>query len=50
MPAGPLATEITDPDDPRLDDFRDLATADRRPDRPGGRGLVIAEGVVVVRR
>src|SRR5919202_1103358 len=26
------------------------ATADRRPDRPGGRGLVIAEGVVVVRR
>lgn len=36
--------------DPRLDDFRDLTTADRRPDRPGGRGLVIAEGVVVVRR
>lgn len=42
--------EIADPDDPRLDDFRDLTTADRRPDRPGGRGLVIAEGVVVVRR
>lgn len=42
--------EITDPDDPRLDDFRDLTTADRRPDRPGGRGLVIAEGTVVVRR
>jgi tRNA G18 (ribose-2'-O)-methylase SpoU len=38
------------PADPRLDDFRDLTTADRRPDRPGGRGLVIAEGVVVVRR
>jgi tRNA G18 (ribose-2'-O)-methylase SpoU len=36
--------------DARLDDFRDLTTADRRPDRPGGRGLVIAEGVVVVRR
>jgi tRNA G18 (ribose-2'-O)-methylase SpoU len=36
--------------DPRLDDFRDLSTADRRPDRPGGRGLVIAEGTVVVRR
>ncbi|EHR52916.1 rRNA methylase [Saccharomonospora marina XMU15] len=36
--------------DPRLDDFRDLTTADRRPDRPGGRGLVIAEGTVVVRR
>ena len=41
---------ITDPSDPRLADFRDLTTADRRPDRPGGRGLVIAEGVVVVRR
>ncbi|HVV11652.1 RNA methyltransferase [Amycolatopsis sp.] len=36
--------------DPRLDDFRALSTADRRPDRPGGRGLVIAEGTVVVRR
>src|SRR5262249_47365592 len=34
----------------RLADFRDLTLADRRPDRPGGRGLVIAEGVVVVRR
>ncbi|WP_089301518.1 TrmH family RNA methyltransferase [Haloechinothrix alba] len=36
--------------DRRVDDFRDLARADRRPDRPGGRGLVIAEGTVVVRR
>jgi tRNA G18 (ribose-2'-O)-methylase SpoU len=36
--------------DERLDDFRDLTTADRRPDRPGGRGLVLAEGTVVVRR
>lgn len=43
-------TRVADPDDPRLDDFRDLTTADRRPDRPGGKGLVIAEGVVVVRR
>ncbi|WP_197318777.1 RNA methyltransferase [Saccharomonospora sp. NB11] len=42
--------EIDDAADPRVDDFRDLTTADRRPDRPGGRGLVIAEGVVVVRR
>ncbi len=42
--------EIGDPEDPRLDDFRDLSLADRRPDRPGGRGLVIAEGTVVVRR
>lgn len=44
------AIEIDDPADTRLDDFRDLARADRRPDRPGGRGLVIAEGTVVVRR
>ena len=42
--------EVTDPDDDRLADFRDLTTADRRPDRPGGRGLVLAEGAVVVRR
>ncbi len=42
--------EISDVDDPRVDDFRDLSRADRRPDRPGGRGLVIAEGVVVVER
>ncbi|WP_460404567.1 TrmH family RNA methyltransferase [Actinophytocola sediminis] len=42
--------EVPAPDDARLDEFRDLTTADRRPDRPGGRGLVIAEGVVVVRR
>ena len=44
------AVPISDPADPRLDEFRDLSDADRRPDRPGGRGLVIAEGVVVVRR
>lgn len=42
--------QVADPADPRLADFRDLTRADRRPDRPGGRGLVIAEGVVVVRR
>jgi len=42
--------EIDDPSDARLADFRNLSVADRRPDRPGGRGLVIAEGVVVVRR
>jgi tRNA G18 (ribose-2'-O)-methylase SpoU len=41
---------LAEPADTRLDDFRDLTTADRRPDRPGGKGLVIAEGVVVVRR
>lgn len=38
---------ITDPADPRLDDFRDLSDADVRPDR---RGVVIAEGVSVVER
>lgn len=39
--------EITDPGDPRLADFRNLADADVRPDR---RGIVIAEGVNVVER
>lgn len=42
--------EIRDAADLRLADFRDLTRADRRPDRPGGAGLVIAEGVPVVRR
>ena len=42
--------DIDDPDDPRLDDFRDLNSVDRRPDLPTGKGLVIAEGVLVVRR
>jgi tRNA G18 (ribose-2'-O)-methylase SpoU len=39
--------EVSDPDDPRLADFRALADADVRPDR---RGVVIAEGVNVVSR
>ncbi|AHH15531.1 putative tRNA/rRNA methyltransferase [Nocardia nova SH22a] len=42
--------DIADPGDPRVADFRDLNSADRRPDLPGGKGLVIAEGVVVVQR
>ncbi|GGK58546.1 TrmH family RNA methyltransferase [Nocardia camponoti] len=42
--------DIDDPGDPRVDDFRDLSSADRRPDLPGRKGLVIAEGVVVVQR
>ncbi|MFQ6397869.1 TrmH family RNA methyltransferase [Nocardia sp. KC 131] len=42
--------DIVDPADPRVDDFRDLKSADRRPDLPGRKGLVIAEGVVVVQR
>src|SRR3954447_13906433 len=45
-----ILTTVDDVAAPRVDDFRDLSTADRRPDRPGGRGLVIAEGVIVVRR
>jgi tRNA G18 (ribose-2'-O)-methylase SpoU len=48
--------DIDDPADPRVDDFRDLNSVDRRPDLPvlaGGRpgkGLVIAEGVLVAQR
>lgn len=42
--------DITDPADPRLDDFRDLNSVDRRPDLPTGKGLVIAEGVLVAQR
>lgn len=41
---------ISDPSDPRLDDFRDLKHSDNRPDLPGGKGLVITEGPLVVRR
>ncbi len=42
--------DIDDAADPRLDDFRDLNSVDRRPDLPTGKGLVIAEGVLVVQR
>ena len=42
--------DISDPDDPRVDDFRDLNSVDRRPDLPTGKGLVIAEGVLVAQR
>lgn len=41
---------IEDPQDPRLDDFRDLKHSDTRPDLPGGKGLVITEGPLIVRR
>ena len=47
---GPGVIDITDPADPRVDDFRDLNSVDRRPDLPTGKGLVIAEGVLVARR
>lgn len=48
--------DIVDPSDPRIDDFRDLNSLDRRPDVPAlpggrvGKGLVIAEGVLVAQR
>ena len=48
--------DIDDPDDMRVDDFRDLNSVDRRPDLPAlpggrvGKGLVIAEGVLVAQR
>ncbi|MGV9710941.1 TrmH family RNA methyltransferase [Gordonia sp. NPDC003424] len=48
--------DIDDPDDPRVDDFRDLNSVDRRPDLPAltggrvGKALVIAEGVLVAQR
>ncbi|WP_271799648.1 MULTISPECIES: RNA methyltransferase [Dietzia] len=45
-----LVVDVSDPADPRLDDLRDLNNSDRRPDLPGGRGLVIAEGTYVVGR
>ncbi len=44
------AVDVDDPADPRLDDFRDLNSVDRRPDLPSGKGLVIAEGVLVAQR
>jgi tRNA G18 (ribose-2'-O)-methylase SpoU len=46
----PDVIDITDPADCRVDDFRDLNSIDRRPDLPSGKGLVIAEGVLVVQR
>jgi tRNA G18 (ribose-2'-O)-methylase SpoU len=42
--------DVDDPADHRLDDFRDLNSVDRRPDLPTGKGLVIAEGVLVAQR
>ncbi|MGH3723510.1 MAG: TrmH family RNA methyltransferase [Mycobacterium sp.] len=45
-----LVIDVDNPADPRLDSFRDLNSVDRRPDLPSGKGLVIAEGVLVVQR
>lgn len=64
VPSSPAPTDrlpvrvidIDDPADERVDDFRDLNSVDRRPDLPAlpggrrGRGLVIAEGVLVAQR
>jgi tRNA G18 (ribose-2'-O)-methylase SpoU len=47
---GVVVCDIDDPADARLDNFRDLNSIDRRPDLPSGKGLVIAEGVLVVQR
>ena len=41
---------ISTASDPRLDDFRNLNHSDKRPDMPGGKGLIIAEGLLVVPR
>ncbi|HEY5855330.1 MAG TPA: RNA methyltransferase [Aldersonia sp.] len=45
-----VVIDVADPDYPRLDDFRHLNSSDRRPDLPEGKGLVIAEGVLVAQR
>ena len=50
MANGVDVVDVADAADPRLDDFRDLNSIDRRPDLPTGKGLVIAEGVLVVQR
>jgi tRNA G18 (ribose-2'-O)-methylase SpoU len=46
----PTPTTITDPDDPRVADFRDLKAGDRRPGTERGTGPVIVEGVPAVQR
>ncbi|WP_145943664.1 TrmH family RNA methyltransferase [Corynebacterium glyciniphilum] len=48
VPDAPVT--VTDPTDTRLDDIRDLNSSDKRPDLPGGKGLVVAEGNLVVPR
>ncbi|NYJ06168.1 TrmH family RNA methyltransferase [Petropleomorpha daqingensis] len=47
---GDVPTLITDADDPRVADFRDLVSGDRRPGTPRGTGPVIVEGVPAVQR
>ena len=50
MANGVDVVDVADAADSRVDDFRDLNSIDRRPDLPTGKGLVIAEGVLVVQR
>jgi tRNA G18 (ribose-2'-O)-methylase SpoU len=46
----PVPVLITDPDDPRVADFRDLKAGDRPAGTPRGTGPVIVEGVPAVER
>src|SRR4051812_44670256 len=48
VPAAPVV--ITDPEDPRVADFRNLVAGDRRPGSPRRSGPVIVEGVPAVQR
>ena len=50
MIVGVAVVPLTDPDDPRVADFRDLIAGDRRPGTPRGTGPVIVEGVPAVQR
>jgi tRNA G18 (ribose-2'-O)-methylase SpoU len=46
----PEPVVITDPADPRVDDFRDLKAGDRPDGVPRGTGTVIVEGIAAVER
>src|SRR4051794_19977755 len=50
MTAVPGPVVITEPDDPRVADFRDLKAGDRPEGTPRGTGTVIVEGVPAVER
>ena len=46
----PAHVVITDPDDPRVDDFRNLKAGDRPAGTPRGTGTVIVEGIAAIER
>jgi tRNA G18 (ribose-2'-O)-methylase SpoU len=48
--AVPAPVVITDPGDPRVDDFRDLKAGDRPAGTPRGTGTVIVEGTASIER